>query len=201
MILACLDCDAALPEGRRKFCSDGCRARHASQKWRDRQPGRLATCQRCGAQWRYKSGGGLVRPLCPACEATHRRCYLCRETRLHEDFFADPRTREGLSSRCRTCSVPHARKYVRPERRRDSRLRATYGISEDEFERRATEQHGRCAICKREPKKLFVDHCHSTNRVRKLLCGNCNVALGMLREDPAVIRRAAAYVESYMTEG
>ncbi len=64
-----------------------------------------------------------------------------------------------------------------------------------------------CAICDnpetaREPvnggiKKLCVDHCHITGLVRGLLCGRCNTAIGLLRNDPTVTRQAANYLEKY----
>jgi hypothetical protein len=40
-----------------------------------------------------------------------------------------------------------------------------------------------------------VDHCHITGRVRALLCQACNTGIGKLKEDPALIRKSADYVE------
>lgn len=65
-------------------------------------------------------------------------------------------------------------------------------------------QGDRCAVCgvdatskKNAHHKyagLFVDHCHSTGRVRGLLCHQCNVGLGNFRDDPALLAKAAAYL-------
>ena len=62
-------------------------------------------------------------------------------------------------------------------------------------------QKGLCAICDTTIKintrgrgSAHLDHDHSTGRVRGWLCHACNVAIGMLREDPRVITRALAYV-------
>lgn len=61
-------------------------------------------------------------------------------------------------------------------------------------------QGGTCAICKSpDPKgkgKFHVDHCHSTGRVRGLLCHACNLALGHMHDDPVRLREAALYLES-----
>lgn len=37
--------------------------------------------------------------------------------------------------------------------------------------------HGRCAICRREDRRLVVDHCHETGWIRGLLCDSCNLAM------------------------
>lgn len=59
-------------------------------------------------------------------------------------------------------------------------------------------QNYACAICHRELPELehglVVDHDHVTGKVRALLCGNCNTALGLLGDDVARIQRAAEYV-------
>lgn len=50
-----------------------------------------------------------------------------------------------------------------------------------------------CAICG-ELTKLHVDHSHVTNKVRGLLCHNCNVAIGHLKDDPDIIKKAYEYI-------
>lgn len=54
-----------------------------------------------------------------------------------------------------------------------------------------------CAICggpwtKRGP---YIDHNHETNKVRALLCANCNTGLGMFKEDPRILKEALRYIE------
>jgi hypothetical protein len=57
-------------------------------------------------------------------------------------------------------------------------------------------QRGLCAICRAAP-AVHVDHDHATDAVRELLCFNCNGGLGQFRDDPAVLRAAADYVERH----
>ncbi|MQY08680.1 endonuclease VII domain-containing protein [Actinomadura macrotermitis] len=86
---------------------------------------------------------------------------------------------------------------VRANRKGTSRhyhLRHRYGITEDEARALADVQGGLCAICCDRPAE-HVDHCHSTEVVRGVLCTGCNSGMGQLRDDPAVLRRAAAYLE------
>jgi len=75
-----------------------------------------------------------------------------------------------------------------------------YGITVEERERLLTLQGGHCAICPRKDsdikgRRLHVDHCHKTKRVRGLLCTRCNLAIGQMEDDPDRLRRAADYIE------
>lgn len=69
-----------------------------------------------------------------------------------------------------------------------------YGLSCEQFEEMRSRQDGKCAVCRYE-RELVIDHCHGSGIVRGLLCSNCNTALGLLGEDPDVLRIAALYVE------
>ncbi len=60
----------------------------------------------------------------------------------------------------------------------------------------AQAQNGRCAICGCS-KDLVLDHCHVAGLIRKALCIRCNVALGMFKDDPKLLKRAAAYLEHF----
>ena len=57
---------------------------------------------------------------------------------------------------------------------------------------------GRCASKKKEPGEianLTVDHSHETGDVRALLCGKCNKALGIMKEDPERIQKLKEYAD------
>ena len=74
------------------------------------------------------------------------------------------------------------------------------GLSVEQYNEMLARQGGCCAICERPPqgkRPLAIDHDHQTGRVRKLLCHHCNCALGYARDDPAVLRNAAAYIEEH----
>lgn len=108
-------------------------------------------------------------------------------------------TREGKIAyqRARRSQTPHLEK--------GRALRESFGLSLEEYQKMHDEQGGRCAICDSpetetrngKVKMLAVDHCHGTGRVRGLLCSPCNQAIGKLRDDPAIIRRAADYLDRY----
>ena len=78
-----------------------------------------------------------------------------------------------------------------------------FGLTPDDYDCMLEAQGGGCAICGRPPRddiSLHVDHDHKTGRVRGLLCFRCNNSLGDLDDDPELLRKAVAYLESHDPE-
>lgn len=71
-----------------------------------------------------------------------------------------------------------------------------YGTSYDEMQKLKETIGHRCQICK-EKTDLAVDHCHTTNKFRGLLCKPCNSAIGLLKEDPAILESAINYINKW----
>jgi hypothetical protein len=92
---------------------------------------------------------------------------------------------------------------------------AKYRLTLEQYDEMRAGQGYRCAICERHeddlpagtpgrPRKdgspnrpaakLVVDHDHGTGRVRGLLCGKCNIAIGMLAEYPLAFQNALRYL-------
>lgn len=75
-----------------------------------------------------------------------------------------------------------------------------YGISPSAMQVMLEKQGFSCAICGKpngtdaHRDKLQVDHDHTTNKVRALLCGNCNKVLGYVKDDPRILLKAAYYL-------
>ena len=60
------------------------------------------------------------------------------------------------------------------------------------------DQNNECAICGtpfEDEYKAQIDHCHTSGRVRGLLCIECNWMLGKANDNPTILRNAAAYLE------
>lgn len=78
-----------------------------------------------------------------------------------------------------------------------SKLKIKYNLTIEEYEELYSNQQGRCKICFSIPhKKLHVDHCHTTGRVRGLLCENCNRGLGMFKDNIDLLEKAKEYISS-----
>lgn len=86
-----------------------------------------------------------------------------------------------------------------PDKRKHYALKEKYGISLEDYNSMLNVQNECCKICKRH-KSLFtrslnVDHCHKTGKVRGLLCKDCNLLLGKVRDDVSVLLEAIKYLE------
>lgn len=81
-----------------------------------------------------------------------------------------------------------------------SKIRRAYGVEPEDYYRMLSEQGGGCAICgSKTPgyngkKKFAIDHCHITGMVRGVLCHPCNKALGLFKDEPETMMKAAAYI-------
>ena len=80
---------------------------------------------------------------------------------------------------------------------RDQYLRKKFGIGLSQYEAMNDRQNGKCWICKQyndSGRELAVDHCHSSSKVRGLLCGRCNTTLGKIGDDVELLRRMIEYL-------
>ena len=84
---------------------------------------------------------------------------------------------------------------------RKSKLKAQYGMTVEAYDAMLEVQGGVCKICSANPEKgrrLSVDHCHTTGRIRGLLCSNCNLAIGSMRDNPLFLESAAQYLRDLL---
>jgi len=77
--------------------------------------------------------------------------------------------------------------------------RRRYGITLEERDAMFIAQGGACAACRADTTSSpwHVDHCHSTGKVRAILCDSCNKTLGHAKEDAARLRALANYIEAH----
>ena len=115
-----------------------------------------------------------------------RVCKKCREEKSDLDFglrFGD------LREICRNCTHP-------PDKKLQSNRLCTYGLTDLHYLMLKEAQDNCCAICKVSFSHTqdYVDHDHKTNKVRGLLCQECNVVLGKFKDTPMFFDNAAAYL-------
>jgi len=127
-----------------------------------------------------------------------RVCSSCKE---HKDADQYPLERDSrcvggiaMRSTCRPCT--EFRKYKASMKKR-------YNITYEQYEEMLEKQQHKCAICGstdsqnvRTSGRLFIDHCHTTNKVRGLLCSKCNHALGQFNDDVGLLTVAINYLNT-----
>jgi len=81
---------------------------------------------------------------------------------------------------------------------RRKQLRIKYNMTVEEYDALLEKQNGVCAICQEActtGRRLAVDHCHETGKIRGLLCTKCNNGLGSFRDSVKLLYRASDYLE------
>ena len=143
---------------------------------------------------------------CPKCEQTKDReiefgkdknrpggtsswCLECKRIYLRERYKANP---EKAKANCKQW------RQENPDQVKTIRLRQ-YGITLEEYRDLEQEQNFSCAICEKLSsecnKGLHVDHCHSTGKIRGLLCSKCNTAIGLLDDKPDRVHKVMNYLQ------
>lgn len=146
-------------------------------------------------------------------------CSKCGVEKESSEFHKQSSKQDGLRPECKKCRViktadkpgnykhglTHTKEYVAFHHRKYT-LKKKFGITPEQYEVMHNNQKGLCYICGQPetvldnkygtPKKLAVDHCHKTNKVRRLLCNRCNTTLGKVNEDKELLRRMINYLEA-----
>lgn len=129
-------------------------------------------------------------------------CGHCKQTLSLSLFAKNKAKKDGLQERCTPCRAKHHQetKHNRPKpttKQKRKYLMSSYGLTEDEFSKMLKEQNHSCAICKTTDwgrPSPSIDHCHTTGKVRGLLCNNCNRGLGLLKDSQEIIENAIKYL-------
>lgn len=114
---------------------------------------------------------------------THKTCIKCKCSKPVSEFHGHNTTKDRLTTACKICFN---------EQCRDAHYRKRYGLTAKQADTMKTE----CEFCK-VTVDLHIDHCHTTGKVRGVLCTNCNRGLGHFQENPALLRLAAEYIEKH----
>lgn len=159
----------------------------------------MKTCSKCKESkpltefWKQSSNRDGLHIWCKGCAGAS-----------HKQWVENNRARSAEIKREWCARYPErsreiARKHYRTNRKsileKDRQRR--YGVSAKDVEQMRLTQGGVCAICKVSPKRFHVDHNHLSGKVRALLCGNCNLALGHLKDSAILARAAATYLDKH----
>lgn len=139
-------------------------------------------------------------------------CRKCRNNRRNELKKKDPLNKQKVKDRywrskrrkngeeipdMRDKLITYTEEQVEQFRikKLSERLNREYKLEYSEYLKMLKDQEGLCLICGKS-EKLVVDHNHNTGKVRGLLCFNCNVGIGFLKEDISNFIKAIEYIKT-----
>lgn len=117
-------------------------------------------------------------------------CKVCATDRCKSLYKNDPVYRSR--------KLEYAKQYQKTDKWRSASLRKEYGITLKERNKMAEKQDNCCLVCKVPEstltRPLNIDHNHTTRKIRGLLCGNCNTAISLVKEDVNILRSLIIYL-------
>ena len=104
------------------------------------------------------------------------------------------------SSRCKPCHLKQTQANPNLQtNRKTEKLKLRYGLTYEQWEKLRKLEKFACMICglteSEMGKKLDVDHCHSSGKVRGVLCNPCNRVIGMARDNINILKAAIKYLK------
>lgn len=141
-----------------------------------------------------------------------RVCPKCGQEKSEMEFYAKKRECKAcLNARSRAWAKANRDKVLaaqkdwdkrNPDKRKANWRKKNlkqFGLTLEQYGLMFESQGGGCAICggiNPNGRRLSVDHCHRTGRIRGLLCSTCNTMLGHARDDVALLRKAINYIQN-----
>lgn len=132
-----------------------------------------------------------LQPGCKACAKAYRRSW----------YEANKERVQSVNKTWVKNNPNHGKEWYQANKdvARNYQLKRDFGITLDEYNKMLANQNNKCKICLLDSSqfnKVFaVDHCHSTLKIRGLLCGPCNAAIGLLKDDVKLLQNAIVYLE------
>lgn len=129
-----------------------------------------------------------------------KRCSRCGRDKPLDQFNVRVSVSKGVVAKawCNECETP-AQVYQRdPIQRKEYQTLKRYGINLTNVEAMGAAQGWLCYLCDADiTNAYYIDHNHATGKLRKLLCLNCNVALGQFKDSIPVLQRAIEYLREH----
>jgi hypothetical protein len=117
------------------------------------------------------------------------KCEVCEDFKPEEDFLA---MHQGKFRVCKECKT-HINRLTR------------YHVAPDDYQALLNKQENRCGICEseleQEKNNTVIDHCHTSGRVRGILCRECNTGLGRFMDDENLLLKAMGYLKKPPADG
>jgi hypothetical protein len=146
----------------------------------------------CGSI-RNVEGQSLIHNKSRSCGCTRRRTkeqIIERKKKYKAEWFQKNKEIIRLRKQGKPTSTEDGRKYNN---------KYLYNLTEEVYNSMLFNQNGLCKICgtphiETRIGRLRLDHNHDTGEIRGLLCHNCNLGLGLFKDDKQSLLKAIKYL-------
>lgn len=170
----------------------------------------IRRCRRCKNEKSLDKMVSKDKNLCKECRNKERRksplslkekrdlvleglkfCSGCFTIKNLSEFYIHKTSLGGVRSNCIKCEEGNRKKY---------HIAFKYNLTMMEFEKMVLDQNNKCKICNNEftdcsKRTMHIDHCHNSEKVRGLLCSQCNTALGLFNDEVSNLENAIKYLK------
>jgi len=126
-----------------------------------------------------------------------KKCKYCLKEKQLNEFPKHSGHRDGHAATCKQCKkIKYPPTAEQKQRAYERNIKRNYGITIDDYDAMYEKQGGLCLGCKKgnSGSRFHIDHCHKTGKVRGLLCGKCNAALGLVEDNIATLSNLIVYL-------
>ena len=95
----------------------------------------------------------------------------------------------GYQPKCKDCERAKRSQYYKPH----ETMRRKFKITEEQYQKMMEPDD--CPCCGRRMEKKCIDHCHKTEKIRGVICNNCNTALGLIDDNKETLSNLIQYLE------
>lgn len=127
-------------------------------------------------------------------------CSKCKEEKQLTDFHKNKVGKHGVHHYCKSCNSVQKKSSYNYVKSRNRGILNKYNLTLEEVENLYIIQDKKCKICNIEYLSvskhggLYIDHCHTTGKVRGLLCSKCNMLLGASNDNISILKSAINYI-------
>lgn len=128
-----------------------------------------------------------------------KQCQECKKEKDISQFYNDKSRWDGLHGSCRSCKRKRPYKASDPHTNYCRHIKRTYGLTIEDIAELHDVQRYRCGICGSKDSGtkqggFHIDHNHITQKVRGLLCHQCNLMLGNAKDNVEILQAAMEYL-------
>lgn len=146
------------------------------------------------AKYRRQTKAGIKEYIDSACKK-------CENKRRYDQKTNTPEKFELYRLKCSIRRKRNSKENSDKESLKAIKYRfKTYGLTLQDYQNLYEKQNGYCPICNKHQSEFArsfdIDHCHTTGKVRSLLCNLCNSGIGHLKDNITYLQRAITYLET-----